>query len=561
MSERNPSMPIRQERLSRRRALGAMSAGAGMAGLTAACGGAKKPGRSSGATAAQTGKPSYGGQLTLVGTEPATFDPAPKNSQFVTPLRLTNDTLLDFKAGPGVKYTDVILQPRLAERWEVPDPRTYIFHLRRGLKFAGLPPVNGRDLTPDDIKWTFEYLTRTGRLHDLPRAPVSDLYQGLESVEAPDQATVTFHFAQPFVPFLAYSALNFSSILAHEVFDEDGGFSKRAVGTGPWQINAGASVHGSHLVFDKNQTYFMQGRPYIDSIKWLYLLDDAAIIAAFKTKQMDKLDMSSFTPDTLRQVKQAVPDLVEDDYPNVNLYNIYMNAAKPPLDDVRVRKAISFAINRDEFIKTFADGKGEWALAASNPGLFSDEEVKQVVKYDLDQARRLLAEAGHTNGVDLTMFYATNQYGVQHRLKHELLQAQLKKAGINITLKGTDGATEGKLRRTGDYQISMTPHTGYAADLDSSLYAAYLPGASGNYSRTNDPQLTPLLVAERQEVDAGKQREIFRQAVRRINEVPWALSLLFSQTATIWHPRLQNFAPNLALTQMGDHLTESWLVK
>ena len=551
-----------QKRLGRRRALGVAAVGVGSAAFAAACG-SKKTSGTAGSSASQAGKPKYGGVLSINATEPAVLDPAPKNSQFVPQMRLTNDTLLDFKVGPDVKYTDIVLTGRLADRWESPDPNTYVFHLHPGVKMANVPPVNGRDLTPADIQWTFNYLTRSGPLKSLPPAPVSDLYQGLQSVDAPDQNTVVFHFAKPFAPFLAYSALNLSTILAHEIFDQDGDFTKHAVGSGPWQINQAETQHGSHWTFDKNPNYFVQGRPYIDQIKWLFLGDDATIAAAFSTKQIDRISANILTPALVQQIDNADPGAIKFPHPDNNGYLIYMNSSRPPLNDMRVRKAISYAIDRDEFIKSFAEGgQGSWALSAARAGLFTDQEIKQIVQFDLNQAKSLVAAAGYPNGVDLAMYYANNQYGNVHVLRHELLQAQLKKAGINITLKGTDGATEGKLRRSGDYQISMTPGgPGYTADLDSGLYGTYYPGASGNYSRANDPQLTPLLDAQRQELDPAKRKDILRQAVRRVNEVPWALGLVWGQTTDMWQSYLKNFYMDLGLVQMGDNFLNSWLEK
>src|SRR5207248_4777067 len=111
--------------------------------------------------------------------------------------------------------------------------RTVTFYLRQGVKFANLPPVNGRDLTAADVKWTAEYYTHTGEFKGtkLPESRRLFMYQGLESVETQGPYTVQFRFAEPFAPFLPYVASDLNPIVPHEIYDEDGSHKDRIVGT------------------------------------------------------------------------------------------------------------------------------------------------------------------------------------------------------------------------------------------------------------------------------------------------------------------------------------------
>ena len=564
-SDHDHDRRVEGRRLSRRHVLGLSAAGMGAGALLAACGKTGHQSKGANAKAGPAGQPRYGGQLNVANIrDPATFDPATKLSDVQTNLSLTSDPLLGFDAGPKVPFTDIVVKPRLAERWETPDAQTFTFHLRNDVKFANLPPVNGRPMTADDVKWTFEYLTRTGALNDkkLPPAPVSALFETLDGIQTPDPATVVVRFAHPFAPFLNFAATPFESILAHEIFDQDGDFSKRTAGTGPWQLDMTASQSGQRWVFKKNPNYFLQGRPYIDLINRLVIPDDVTQQAAFQTKQLDLLDYSGMPLDVVDRIKKEIPEAVVFADPDTSPSQMYINSASPPLNDVRIRKAMSLGINRDEIIKVVASGKGVWALASSVPGLFTEAEVKQIVPYDPEQAKKMVGDAGYPNGVEIEFMYPGLKYGQAHVEKVQLIQAQLKNVGINIRLKVADPGNDFNLIRTGNYQIGMTPGAPNAeVDLDAALYPLFHPSSTSNYYHANDPQLTPLLEAERQESDPAKRKEIIRQAVRRINEVPWALGLFFGTVYKVAYPSLKNYAPNMAWWGQTLPVVESWLEK
>ena len=547
---------------SRRRVLSLAAAAAGSASLGAACG-SRKAGSPTAPAAAQNGKPKYGGQLNLaVVDDPGnggSFDPANKRTDGTFILGTTNNSLLGFKLGSDVKYTDVTIQPELAARWEVPDALTYTFHLQPGVQFANVAPVNGRQMTSEDVKWTYEYLSGTGALKGVAPKGAASLFTGLQSIETPDPSTVVVRFKDSFAPFLTYVATDFTPILAHEIHDQDGTFSKRLAGTGPFQLDTAATEPGKRWVWKKNATYFQKGLPYLDQINWLVVPDDATQEAAFETKQVDILTLgtANLTLDTVEQVKKVSPGIFVYDYPDRASNYFYMNVSKPPLDDARVRQAIGLSINRDEFIKTFGHGSGQWALAASQPGLFTDQETKQILKYDVTQAKQLVAASGHASGVDVELVFRKSSDKLVALL--QLLQAQLKQSGINLKLTQVETGVDSERRRTGDYQLATTADPpGESPDSDSVLYPLFYPNDPGNRGRVNDPELTPLLVAQRREVDPAKRKELIRQAIRRINEVPWSFALYYGTTYEAWWPYFKNYAPNTAI----DHRVNfSWLAK
>jgi peptide/nickel transport system substrate-binding protein len=349
-------------------------------------------------------------------------------------------------------------------------------------------------------------------------------------------------------------------MLAHEIYDADGDFSKRAIGTGPFQLDTTASQKGTQWVYRRNPTYYRPGLPYADQINNKVLADDATQNAGFDTRQLDILTESGMTLRGVMQHEKAVAGAIRYSSPNPSYYHLFMNVAKPPLDDQRIRQAISLSIDRDEMVKTFGNGGGQWALAGAIPGLFTDAEARQLLKYDPGQAQQLVGQAGYPNGVDLVDVYAPSS-GDTYVSILQLLQSQLRKGNINLTLKSTDHTSQADLRRSGNYQLDLQPRaSGLPLDEDSILYGDFYPGLASNYGRVNDPQLTPLLLQQRQAPDIAKRTELWKQIITRVNTNPWALGLFFGTAFQLGQPYVQNYAPSMS-ADASLYLSEVWLNK
>ena len=552
----------RMGRVSRRRALGLSAAGAGIAGLLVACG--RGTGGATPGSTRQPSQPKQGGILNVAQSadDPSSFDPVTQHKETGQSMLWTNDALLAFQTGSGVQYTQMDVRAGLAERWESPDAQTFTFHLAPGVKFASLPPVNGRVLSSDDVKWTYEYLSRTGQFagKKLPPSVVATMLEGIDRVETPDSSTAVVTFNAPFAPFVSYAASQWLPILAHEIFDADGDFSKRAVGTGPFQLDTATSQKGTRWVYRRNPTYFRPGLPYTDQINNKVLADDATQNAAFDTRQLEILTEAGLTLAGVTQHEKAVPGSVRYASPNPSYYHLFMNVAKQPLTDQRIRQAIGLSIDRDEMIKTFGNGGGQWALAGATPGLFTDAEARQILKFDPAAAKQLVSQAGYPNGVDLVDVYAPSS-GDTYVSILQLLQSQLRKGNINLTLKATDHTSQADLRRTGNYQLDLQPRgSGLPLDEDSVLYGDFYPALASNYGRVNDPELTPLLLQQRQVPDISKRTDLWRQIVTRVNTVPWALGLFFGTAFQLGQPYVQNYGPNMS-ADASLYLTEVWMNK
>ena len=551
--------------MSRRRLIGGAALGATSLALAACVSRTPSPAGNTASNAASSAQPKPGGQANIrISKDFVNFDISTAEKGIVQQLTIPYSHVVRFKFGPDVKYSDLIVEPDLAEKWESPDAQTYTFHLRQGVKFANLPPVNGRALTSDDIKFSYEYATRTGQLKGakLPGGAFNFLLEGLDQIQTPDPGTVVVRFKQPFAPFLNYAPAAGLSILPHEIYDQDGDFTKRIVGSGPFQLDVASSHKATKWIFKKNPDYWEAGKPYIDQLSMLVLPDDATTYAAFETKQTDWLSGSTVTPPIADQVKKNNPDAVSYDYLYIGPQHIWINQREGYVfHDERVRQAMALAVNRDELMKALEEGKGQWAVAGAFPDTFTQDEVKQLLKFDPAQGKQLMSAAGYANGTDVECIYSSVSSAYSVSLL-QLLQSQFRQVGINLSLKPVDTTSVSQRKRKGDFVMTVAPKD-LETDVDSYLYQDFYPTSTSNYAATNDPQLTSLLEAQRREPDEAKRKTIVQQAARYITQHALDVALYYPQHAEFWHPYLKNYAPNFgnAGKENGPQFVQSWLEK
>ncbi len=512
---------------------------------------------------AADGPPKSGGVLNLrIATDPFSFDPPLNGNTVPSSISPAYESLLSFKIAPDVKYAEHVLVPELAERWEVsPDARTFTFTLRKGVKFANLPPVQGREFTSADVKWTLEYWSRTGEFSDrrFPKSQFDWMLEGLERVELPDPHTAIVRFKEPFTPFLTYVGTDALPIVPREIYAQDGDLVKTLVGTGPFQLDTHASQRGARWVWKKNPDYWRAGRPYLDEVRALVLPDDASGMAAFQTKRLDMLGSNNqpIPPQAVEEIKRANPNAVLSQELRNRPTHVYMNTAVAPLNDVRVRRAVAFAIDRDEYLRVLEGGKGGWALAGALSDLFTQEEVKQILRHDPGEARRLMREAG-AEGVELEVMFPADREQ-EYVTNAELLQAQLKKGGINAVLKSLTWEEVTRRRRENKFTLSVQSKAVWA-DPDSYLFQTFHPKSSSNYGGVNDPRLTEMIEAQRREADPVKRQALVKQAVRYIADQAWQAATIVEMNYQFWHPYVRDFTPHVGHGGWGQ-VTHTWLEK
>lgn len=480
---------------------------------------------------------------------------------------LGENGLLGYKTGPDIRWDDRVLRPELAERWDIsPDARSFTFSLRKGVKYANAAPVNGRELTAEDVQWSFEYASRTGRFKNnksLPQGQYEWMFEGLDRVDVPDRYTAVVRFKEAFIPFLSYAASDSSPIVAHEIYDQDGHLKDRMVGTGPFQLDAAASQAGSRWVWKKNPTFYESGKPYIDQVNWLVIRDDASASAAFKSKQVDYLGNSGIKVNLsdAQDLRKAIPNLGISQHGADTAWHLYLNVRPgQSLNDIRLRRAITRGIDRDEFIRVLNGGNGRWGLGAALPDTFSVEEIKQMIPYDPEGAKRLVAEAGYPNGIELEMIFPGKDYGEDYITGIQLLQSQLKKIGVNLNLKSVSKNDYSTRKKTSEYVIVAQKSSSLEGDLDSLLFAGFHSKSKKAYPGSQDSKLDTMLEAQRREPDPAKRQGIIRDAVRYIHaDSVYDIGIHYSVETEVWQPYVRNHYEHLETR--GIYPVNVWLDK
>jgi peptide/nickel transport system substrate-binding protein len=509
---------------------------------------------------ADTGSPRRGGILRARGWDPVHFDPHLTRSFTThTALSFVCNKLLRHKVGPDVPPGTFIVEPDLAERWEAPDDTTYIFHLRQGVKWHNRPPLNGRELVAEDVKYSFDrFLTVDGN-------PERQLLEAVDRVEVVDRYTVKFLLKEPFVWLLDILANAMCMwIVAPEVGKQYGDFKKvdTAIGTGPFLLES--YEPNVKTVFKRNPDYFRPGLPYLDGVEWLVVQDESTGLAMYRAGQLDTGPGANWSvrQQDLEALKQSHPHLRYQDMLAINSTAIWMRTDQPPFNDVRVRRAISQAIDRQAIIEAVyvrgepspAIGRGlaQWSLSIDQLG-----EGAKYYQYNPKEARRLLAEAGYAKGLKTTLT-TTGGYGRDLVDAVQLAQRYLKDVGMEAELKlqeyGAYMATTGQGKFEG---MAMGPHA-VAWEGDSALYGLYVPNQPRNRGHINDPRITAMAQAQRRTKDPQARKQILADFQRYAAEQQYYVYLFSVMITSSWQPYMKNYAPNLTF-DYGSRAAALWL--
>jgi peptide/nickel transport system substrate-binding protein len=509
---------------------------------------------------AAAGPPKRGGTLRVRGRDPVHFDPhLTRDGRTHTVLSFVYSKLLRHKVGGDVQPGTFSVEPDLAERWEVVDDTTYRFYLRQGVKWHNKPPVNGRELVAEDVKFTFDrFLTVEGN-------PERLLLEAVERVEVVDRYTVQFRLKEPFVWLLDTLASPLCTwIIAPEVVKQYGDLKKveTAIGTGPFMLER--YEPNVKTVFRRHPEYFRPGLPYVDGVEWLVLDDESTGLAMYRTGQIDAgpgLQWEVRQAD-LEALKHSHPHLYYQDMLANNVTTIWMRTDKPPFTDVRVRRAISQAVDRQGLIEAVwmrgepspavPRGLAQWSLPIDQLGAGA-----KYYQYDPKEARRLLAEAGHPKGFK-TQLTVSSGYGRDLVDAAQLVLRYLKEVGIEAELKlqeyGAYHATTGQGKFEG---LALGPYA-IGWDADNSLYGAYAPDQPRNRSRVNDPKLAAMVQEQRRLQDPEARKQLIFDMQRYAAEQQYYVYLSSQVVTGSWQPYVKNYAPNLTF-DFGSRAAALWL--
>ena len=396
----------------------------------------------------------------------------------------------------------------LAERWSWQDNyKNLVFFLRKDVKWH-----DGKPFTSKDVKFTFDMLRETS---DAPAKlrinPRKDWYANIEHIEAADPHTVVFRLKRPQPALLMMLASGYSPVYAAHIPPAQ--YRTSCIGTGPFKLKEWR--RGEFVEYVKNPDYFVKGRPYLDGLKYVVIVERGTRTAALQAGQLDTACPGETSKTTMDQLKKAVPQMVFHTVAQDVTDNIIMNVKKAPFDNPKVRLAVSYAIDRRGLIQASHQGGailgaamlprpfGIWGVSDKDlltmPGYGKADEMKA-------RARKLLAEAGITPDKPLKVEMGTRAIAIYIDMASYVIN-ELKQVGIDASLKQVETAQWHAMATRGDYQIGANLTGLGTDDPDANFYENYACGSPRNYSQYCSEEVMKMFDRQSQELDPKKRLE------------------------------------------------------
>lgn len=419
-----------------------------------------------------------------------------------------------------------IVQPGLAERWDIPDPLTYVFHLHRGVKFH-----DGRPLSSRDVKWSFDSLLQ-GKI----RSTKAAVYRPVDHVDAPDDFTVVFHLKEPFATLLWNLSDGAMGIVPYGSGEE---ISRHPIGSGPFRF-VGAEPD-KEVVIERNSAYWGE-KARLKRVRFA-VVPDATTRALELRKGSADIASTSLGADTVLTLEHE-PTLEVLHAPGTVLNYLSFNTRDPILKDVRVRQALAYAIDRTPIIHYPLRDFARPADSLLPPESWAHNGDVPHYDYSPERARQLLDQAGYptVNGVrfHLTMKTSTEE---TPRLIAAVLQQQLREIGVVLDIRTFEFATFLSDVMRGAYQLHTLRWVGGNEDPDIFEYvfhsAKFTPNGANRTYYAN-PRVDALIDQARGELDQNVRKEIYAEVQRILAQDVPSINLWFLDNVVVHTKRVRN---------------------
>ncbi|MGE5701441.1 MAG: ABC transporter substrate-binding protein [Clostridia bacterium] len=441
----------------------------------------------------------------------------------------------DFSTSPVVneiteglmKYDENMqLVGNLAEKMEMPDDKTYLYHLRKGIVFS-----DGSPMTVDDVVFSME------RIRDPKTASyLGWLYSNVEKIEAVDDSTVKVTLSQPDAMWRYATATAATHVISKKYFEAhkdnfgkpDGG----VLGTGPFKYVSWQT--GSEIVLEKNENYWDKtGGPYLDKVVYKVVPEGTTVITGLKTGQ---INMALNLPMDLVKVVEGMDNV------SVQKVDSYMNDAieyntqRPPFTDKKVRQALNYALDKQKIIDQLVHDNGIAGHAIPvPPALWTIDKEKWEAAfkeipdyaYNLDKAKQLLAESSVPNGFSAKILTDNDGLRINSALA---LQAAVKPLGISLEIEKVTGEelTTRGFSGARDYDIIVNNWSSDFPDPSGTLLPLFhsdnAADGGANYANYKNPEVDKLLSEQVRLSDDHKRADLLIQASKMIAEdSPWIM--------------------------------------
>jgi peptide/nickel transport system substrate-binding protein len=509
--------------------------------------------------AASAQQPKRGGVLKVIGLEPPTFD-IHGSVSYQTQLAssFVNRGLFKFVNGAKSSPSDFTLVPDLAVKAEASkDGKMYTIALRKGVRWQNKPPVNGREFVAADVKYTME--------RALKKSGYANLLGRIEGIETPDKHTVRIHLADAYAPFMHNLAEPWNAMLPREVEDKHGDFkaAEALVGCGPFVLER--YEPGVKAVYARNPTYYDQALPYVDKVEWLFVKDRATQLSLFRSGQVDIPFYDGRIP------RADVPVFKKSNPANPIVFwdwlavrTLAVRTDKPPFNDVRVRRALSLAIDRKKWVQQFLEGQGyedhgpvpapmrDWKLPTKDLG-----EGAKWLEYNPALAKKLLADAGFPNGFKAKCTHWPG-YGPEYVEELELYAFYLKAIGVELSIVNEEYGNYIRGSFLGKFDETSWGPSSIFTEVDGYLYNFFKTGEPNNRSHVSDTQLDVMLDAQRRYTAKSSRKKVVDDIQRYLADRMYYVYTPYPKQVSSWTARLKNYGPKNSFDR-GAQLEVVWL--
>jgi len=446
--------------------------------------------------------PTKGGTLTInIASDPPNFDPVANTSSSVMNVvgPCYSGLLMYDPLDPGKLVGD------LAENWEVsPDGKSITFTLKDGVKFH-----DGSPLTSADVVFSLD------RIRLAPKGLVSPrkgILKAVDKIEAPDRRTVVITTKEPAPSLLTNLANGWMLIVSKKYVEGGGDLAMNVMGSGPFMLKS--YEHGVRIDMVRNPNYHVPDRPYLDGISLFVIPDPSTSFSYLLTGQLVLHD--NLSGDSSRKLSAKHKDVVSVlRTEGLSHDMLEFNTLRKPWDDVRLREAVSLAIDREETLKVIRQGDGvvggymppgPWALPTSDLEKISGYGGS----YDqrLEKANVLMADAGFANGIDTTM--TIRKVGINETIAVTLVD-QLSRIGIRVKLDFQEAATYQDSVAKRNFDLNASGGGVSANDPDMFFADFFVCGAARNGSGICNQQVDDLFAKQSRTFEKEKRAEIVRE--------------------------------------------------
>ncbi|HMN82165.1 MAG TPA: ABC transporter substrate-binding protein [Burkholderiaceae bacterium] len=511
-------------------------------------------------------KPQYGGTLN-VGTVFVTLNALSWDAAD-WPWKFTNDTGLTYEQlfaadlskskRRGGKYAFVAdawlptdgIRGELAESWQWKDnPLRVEIKLRQGVMFPEKPGVMAaRELTAQDVVYSYERLDKSPK-------KIPTYFDHVQKVEATDKHTVVFTFNKYNAEWdYRFGWGYYSGIVPKEVVDAGPGNWKNVNGTGPFMLTD--YVQGNAATWTKNDKYWDKEKiggadyklPFVDRIVYRTIKDEATQHASLRTGKLDILEAVRWT--AVDELKKSAPQLQWSRWLYTLGQFLAMRVDTKPFDDIRVRRALNLAVDKQEIVKSYYNGNAElfaYPMHADYTGYYEPlsampDSVKELFTYNPDKAKKLLAEAGYPKGFSFKVQVCV--CAPDHQDLLPLVAAYLEKVGVKIEIQPMEYAAFLSAMTTKTNAPGYMMNNGHT-NPTTSIRKSFVTKQTWNPSQYSDPEFDKRMMAAYEERDEGKRQVIIKELNREILDKAPYIWLPIPYVYTAWWPWVKNYGGEL----------------